>query len=193
MQLAKRCDDRRFELDNITALSDLHMNKSQLNIVSDYLDRAQELIKDVTYNREIINIYRRISAFNKLKGNYKEALLYQEKANELHESVYGSKTTNNVLLLESEYVEFENASRIAEQTQLISLKDDVIRWQYLTIGAFVLILTLALIILYGVHRNHKQKKLANIALEGIVKERTVGFAKSLSDLQQKLLIRGRSI
>jgi tetratricopeptide (TPR) repeat protein len=187
LDYARKFQDRRFELDNLDVLASINLNKKNLKLVEYYLSEAIKVPKNNSLNREVLNLYARLGEFHKAKKDFRKASLFQDKYTALNDSIFSDHLTNSLVRMESEYVEFQNQERIREQAELLSLKDEIIRWQYLMIVSVALALGLVMFTLYSLYRKHQNKKYANIILEDKVRERTDGFNASLSELTRVLI------
>ena len=97
---------------------------------------------------------------------------YQQKYIQLKDSTFNEQMTTNLMKAQATYLERENTARIESQSQVLALKEEIIKSQYqlnILIGVGALILVgIALLLV----RSNKQKQILNLLLDQKVKERT---------------------
>jgi tetratricopeptide (TPR) repeat protein len=182
--LAKRLGHQRNQLIAVFDLAEIYFQRNQISQVIKYLSEAESVMRDSPFRHELVALYSSFISLYKKRGDVKKMTSYQDKYIQLTDSIYGQRLTNNLMKIESEYLERGNKAKIAEQQQLLALKDLVIRRQNalkILIGVITLLLIALLYILY---RSHRQRKSTNRLLDLKVKERTAALESSHFALKQ---------
>ncbi len=185
--LAKEINDVRLQMDNVVYLSRIHMQDRRLDLVEKYLDEAIRLIDvGAPYSLELIKIYGELYGFYREVGDYKKVSLYQEKYIQLKDSIYGEELTRNLMIVESQYLERENAEKIASQGRILALNEEVIfRQRVLNVLAGIVAALLAALAIV-LTRDISRKKAMNLMLEKKVRERTEELENNQQILKRSL-------
>jgi tetratricopeptide (TPR) repeat protein len=184
--LAKKLDSRRFQLILVLNLTKLYFQREQISVAMKYLSEAESIMQNSPFGYELINLYSRFFSLYKKAGNKRKMVFYQEKYIQLNDSLYNEALTNNLMKIESAYLERANTSRIIEQEQLLALKDQVIKRQHavnVLTGLITVLLTILLAILI---RHYRYRQSANHVLDQKVKERTAALESNHFALKQLL-------
>ena len=181
--LAKKLNDTRFQLDNIDYLSQIFIQQKRMASATFYLNEAEALIrKNSAFNLEKIKIYSQFSQLYLKTKEYKKAAHYQMKYIQLKDSVYNEELTTNLMKTEAEYMERENTAKIATQSEIILLKEEMINRQWILniVTGFLGFMTLTFLIF--LFRNYQQKKNLNLMLDKKIEERTRELELSRDEL-----------
>jgi tetratricopeptide (TPR) repeat protein len=182
--LAKKTGHKREQLILTNDLVDICFKTNKISSGMKCLSEAELIMQQAPFRYELFLLYPKFSFFYKKTGNNKKRTLYQEKYIQLMDSIYGQWQINNLMKIESEYLERGNKARITEQQQLLEFKDLVIRRQN-ALNILIGVITLLLIALfYILYRSHRQRKSANRLLDLKVKERTTEIESSYLILKQ---------
>lgn len=149
-----------------------------------YLSEAESIMKTVPFDSESMGLYYRFFSFYKKTTNKKKLVFYQERYIKLHDDILSKTLVNNLMKIESEYLERDNKGKIAEQEQLLVLQDQVIK-RINVFNILVIVMTVLLaLLLYVLYRSNIEKKLASQLLEQRVRERTATLEQSYLLLKQ---------
>jgi hypothetical protein len=155
-----------------------------------YVDEIESIISQGTlYNPVIIDIYFDLISHYKKSGDGKKVALYQAKYIALQNSTFSYELMSSLMKIEGGHIEKENQEKIETQNKMLTLKEDAIaRQQYLNI--FIGLVILLLVILVSIlHRNNRQKHLANQLLDKKVQERTQELQQNRDALERSWLER----
>lgn len=183
--LAKKLGNERYQLVVSLDLIDIYYQRSQTSLAVSYLLEAEPIMRRTSFDHEHLLLYRIFLSFHNKAGNDKKKAFYQEKYIQLVDSI-NNQLANNLMKIESEYLERKNKARIAEQEQLLALKDQVIWWQN-ALNILIGVITVLLItLLYILYRSNRLRKSANRLLDLKVKERTAALESNHLVLKQSL-------
>ena len=180
---SKKLNNSRFQFDNIFNLSKIYIKQNRIKTAELYLGEAEKLIRQGTpFNLEVINIYSGFSQLYRKTKNFEKASHYQLKYIQLKDSVYNEELTTNLMKTEAEYMERENTAKIATQSEIILLKEEIINRQWILniITGFLGFMTLTFLIF--LFRNYQQKKNLNLMLDKKIEERTRELELSRDEL-----------
>jgi tetratricopeptide (TPR) repeat protein len=191
--LARALDDKRYQLIAVCYLEDIYLQRNQVSLAALYLAEAESIMEESPFAYELIDLYSRLFSLHKKTGNKRKMAFYQEQYIELKDNIYNEVLTNNLMKIESDYLERANKARITAQEQLLVLKDQVIRWQN-ALNVLIGIITILLVsLLYILYRSNRQRKSANQLLDLKVKERTAALESSHLALKQSLEEEDRTV
>ena len=170
---SKKLNNSRFQFDNIYYLAEIYIRQNRIRKAEYFLREAEKLIRQgAPFNLEMIKIYSRFSQLYLKTKNFEKASHYQLKYIQLRDSIYNEALTTNLMKIESNYRERENIEKIAEQNEVLSLKEDIIVKQE-RLNVFAGMLAFMLVILVAIlWKSIRQKKLMNKILDQKVIERT---------------------
>lgn len=178
--LAKRLGKKRFQLVLIIELTDLYLQKDQFPIAMQYLLKAESMMRYSPFRYELTILYDRLCSCYRKIGDKKRMVFYQQKYIQAKNALYNETMTNNLMKIESEYIERTNKARITEQEQLLSLKDQIIERQRMLNALVGVMVSLLIMLLYVLYRSNSRKKLMAEILDSWVKERTAALESSYS-------------
>jgi tetratricopeptide (TPR) repeat protein len=121
--LARKLGNKRYQLSNALVITDIYFQQDQSSLATRYLAEVELTMQQAPFGYELIKLYPRLSLFYKRTGNVKKRIFYQEKCAQLMDSIYSRQLTNNLMKIESDYLERKNKAKIAEQDELLTLKD----------------------------------------------------------------------
>ncbi len=172
-ELAMEIPDTRYQLDNIYMLAKLYVDDLRFKEAEDVLMEAEKLIdRGSVFNLENIKIYYRLTDFYIHINDYRKALAYQSKYVLLKDSVYNEGLINGLMKAEAIFSEKENAARIASQSQLIQINNEVIRRQGLVNKLAWGLVFVSVCLIFVVLRSYQHRKRINLLLEKRIGERT---------------------
>ena len=187
---ARNENDIRFQLDNIGFLSQLYISDSRDSLATVYLKTAEDLIdKNLSFNLERIKIYSTLTGLYFKVREFEKAYLYLHKYSQLRDSIFSEEITSNLMNAEANFLERENAIKIASQNELISVKDEVIVRQNILnrVIALLGLISGGFVILLFYH--YREKRRINTILERKIDERTrelqVSHEKLLTTLNEQ--------
>lgn len=171
--LARKNKNDRLELDNIVYLSQIFLNTGDLALAERFLGVAEELIKKgLSYNLELMKVYKEFARLYEMKGEYKRAIQFQWRHIELRDSTQNEEATIALMRIEANHVELEKNAEIEIQNKMLELNAQVIsRQRIASIFAFSTVVLLAGFVLLLV-RSVREKRSRNADLEKRVKSRT---------------------
>lgn len=177
--LAGQLQNVRYQLDNINYLADIYILRKEMGKATLYLETAEKLIaKSGSFNLEMIKIFKRFSQVYDKTGDFKNALRYQKKYNQLKDSIYNDKLTKNLMKLEAAHLEKQNQARIAAQNEVLALKDSAIERQIALNILVGIVAVMAVLLAVSLFRSNLQKQRINLVLDERVKERTRQFEEN---------------
>jgi tetratricopeptide (TPR) repeat protein len=184
---AKENHDTRFQFDNIYLLTEIYLRAKHFQKAEELLLEAEKLISaGASFNLEIIKIYSRFSQLYLATQDYKKASVYQFRYIQLKDSIYNEELTTNLMRVQAEFMERENAAKIAGQAEVLRLNQEVIRHQRgLNIASGFLMAAVATILVFLL-KNYREKRTLNILLEKKVKERTLELELNHDCLQRTI-------
>jgi tetratricopeptide (TPR) repeat protein len=190
--LAKNLGNERYQLVVARDLIDIYYQWNQASLAVPYLLEVEPIMERTTFDYDQMLLCKNVFSLYKKTGNDKKRAFYQEKCIQLVDSI-NNQLTNNLMKIESEYLERKNKARIAEQEQLLALKDQVIWWQN-ALNVLIGVITVLLIaLLYILYRSNRQRKSANQLLDLKVKERTAALESSHLALKRSLEKEDRTV
>jgi two-component system, sensor histidine kinase and response regulator len=185
--------DFRFQLDHIERLCEIYIEAKRFSEARKLLARADPILSTVTLNSEAEKIYRRHISLYKAIGDVQRLAIYQDKYLQIHDSVFSTQLAVNLTRAEADYQRREAATELKNREEVIGLKDSLISSQRLVIAMTAVTIVLLTLLLFIAVRQNKIKKNANRLLDEKVRERTVCFATSISELKQRLSAREEMI
>ena len=186
LQEAVKKGEKRYQFQNIDALSDIYLRRNQLDLAEQYLKSVEPMAKDVSLNRERIALYFRFSTLYKRKDDYDKQAFYQEKYIQLKDSIFSDQLTNNLMQIESDYQEWKNKTQLLAQGQLLDLKNEVISRQNLLNILAGVIAVLLVVLVFALWKSNQQRTVANRKLDQKVQERTLELESSHRALRQEV-------
>lgn len=170
---SKALDNRRMQFDNIYYLARICMSQKRMREALYYLDEADKKIEQgAPFNLEKLKIYSSLIELHSLLKDYKKVAHYQGKYIHLKDSIYDEALTTNLMQIESDYQERGNQAKIAEQNEVLNLKEEIINRQSILNIMTGLLAIITFTFLIFIFRSLKFKKHLNHLLENRIEERT---------------------
>lgn len=187
LNMAKSTNDDRMLLDNLYMLASIELENGNTNEAGQHLQEARAVIElGSPFNLEKIKILGQLAELSFQLHNFQKTADYQRKYIMLRDSIYDESVTTALMSAEADFQERKNQSKIAEQTAIISNKENTIRAQILlnlVVGLLMITTIASLMILF---RNYKAKVNVNSLLERKVRERTLELDGAISSLSKEL-------
>lgn len=180
---SKELNNPRMQFDNIYFLAEIYIMQGSIKKVAYYLGEAQKLITQTApFPMEILKIYSRLYEMHSYLHNFEKVAHYQGKYIKLKDSIYNEALTTNLMKIESDFQERANIEKIAEQNEVLVLKEEIIyrQWVLNIVTGFLGFTTLALLIF--VFRSYRQKMNLNVILDKKIAERTRQLELSRDEL-----------
>lgn len=173
LRMARKEKNTRVTLDNISYISKILIKEGNLRQANLYLKEAEGIInKGVPFPDQMLVVYSGFCDLYESLKNYRKLAVYQSKYIELNDSIYSNKLTSRLMTAEAEFTQRENSAKIAAQSEIILLKEDIIKRQMLLSGVVGILCLLTLAFSIFIFGSLRQKKDANALLERRIRERT---------------------
>jgi signal transduction histidine kinase len=203
--LAKKLDDTRYQAENLFNLANIAIDKEHYDKALAHLQEVENISRKAGYNQILIDSYFSYSKLYHQMGDYEKEASYQSKYIKLKDSVYSDKLIKNLAKVQTNYHERENLKTIAEQDEVLKLKEEVIarqRTQYFFILTITILSILLTFVFIRFNRSQQQAnveltrakreiedknqelELNNAALDARVQERTIELQRSNEELQK---------
>lgn len=170
---AKALHDIRFQLDNIYYLTSMYIQENRLVEAAVYLSKGEGLFEPgVPLNAEKANIYSNLAELNLRRENFERASHYQRLESRMKEIVFNEDLSRNLMRVEADRIEKQNAARVAEKDRVLALQGEIIQRQNMLnlISAFLLVVFVSFVLV--LFRSYRQKRRLNRLLAEKVAERT---------------------
>lgn len=182
--VARKLGNKRFQLIVLTGLVDIYLTRGQLPLAIEHLSEAESAMRGMALKVELAEMYLRFRSYSKRAGDTKGLIFYQKKYIQVNDSIHSEASKNNLMKIESEYLERTNNAKITEQEQLLALQDEVIERQNMLNVLVGIMAVLLLMLLYVLYRSNRQRRLVSRFLEQKVRERTRALELSYAQLRQ---------
>jgi tetratricopeptide (TPR) repeat protein len=183
-QLSKAINDRRFQVDNLLAVSKIALKQNDQNSRKEALDSALTLLDDhKPLLRESLAVYNLLFEYYLDVKNYAQATKYQNLYIELNDKVSNLNFATRMMEVESRYLNKQHAAELLAEKEISLLKEEVIYRQKIgniLMGGLVLMLLVIVGAMVSIIRN---KRKINRYLEACVQRRT----KELQEKTEHLL------
>jgi tetratricopeptide (TPR) repeat protein len=185
LRTAQALQDVRFQLDNIYFLTCMYIQDNRLAEAAVYLRKGEGLFdRDIPLNAEKANIYSNLAELNLRRENFERASHYQRLESRLKEIVFNEDLSRNLMRVEADRIEKQNAAKVAEKDRVLALQGEIIRRQnWLNVISVFLVVTIVCFLVVLL-RSYQQKRKVNRLLSEKVAERT-GELKTSTDLMLK--------
>jgi signal transduction histidine kinase len=203
--LAKQMNDLRYQVENLSNLADIALKKKDYDKVIEMLKETELISKKAGYNQMLISVYFSFSDLYGQLMDFEKEALYQKKYIRLKDSVYSDQLIKNLAKVQNNYQERENLKTIAEQDEVLKLKEEVIarqKTQYFFILTITILSILLTFVFIRFNRSQQQAnvdlarakreiedknqelEISNAALDARVQERTIELQQSNQELQK---------
>jgi len=202
---AKAINDKRQMAENCLSLGFIFLEQGDYEAAEKKLRETESLSKESGYNQILINTYLSFSRlYGKMKIFEKEAF-FQSKYITLKDSVYSDQLIRNLAKVQTKYQQRENLKTIAQQDEVLKLKEEVIsrqKTQYFFILTITILSILLTFVFIRFNRSQQQAnveltrakreienknqelEINNAALDARVQERTTELQQSNRELQK---------
>jgi signal transduction histidine kinase len=181
-EIAKEAGNTRFQGENLVYMAKVNIKLDNGKEAIKILGEAEKLIKQVSYNELLIDIYRQYSIIYNRMEDFRNASLYQHKYITLKDSVYNDDLIGDLAKIQTNYAERENLKKIAD-------KDEVIERQRSFQFAIVIIAVLAALLIFVLFRTNSVRKKVNLALsdaKAIIEDQNRQLLSSNYNLDREL-------
>ena len=173
LRSAQALQDVRFQLDNIYFLTCMYIQDNRLAEAAVYLRKGEGLFdRDIPLNAEKANIYSNLAELNLRRENFERASHYQRLESRLKEIVFNEDLSRNLMRVEADRIEKQNAAKVAEKDRVLALQGEIIQRQNMLnlISAFLLVVFVCFVVV--LFRSYRQKIRLNRLLAEKVAQRT---------------------
>lgn len=182
------------QLDNLYLLAKMSASDGQFGEARAYLTRAERIVQMGTpFNLEKIKIFEQLSQLYLATENFKRAAFYQSEYIRLKDSINNESVTARLMNIEAQHLESENHAKIAEQSQVIHLNQEIIKHQRRLNILYATVALLTIVILFFLLMTYCKKRTINVFLRKKIQERTCELEANRRELetkarQQKILL-----
>ena len=178
-----KCNNQRFQLENLIELSKLAMTLNNTAGARNYLNRVESIPDRSQYPELLLQLYKLEAKLFTRSKDFKNANLFLWKSAELRDEVFDSKVKLGLMKVQAQFAERENLARIEVQANVLSLQQKGIESQKLLnlLAAAVILLTIILVIL--LYKSNRRKQRINVMLDQRVKERTFELERNRDELK----------
>jgi signal transduction histidine kinase len=162
--------DLHFQGENLIRIAEIAFKKEEYQEAIERLSEAELLSKKSKYNLILINTYLIFSDLYKELKNHEKASAYQSKYIQLKDSVYSDQLIKNLAKVQSSYVQRENLRTIAQQDEVLKLKEEVISRQRTQYFFILTITVLSVLLTFVFVRFNRSQREANIELTRVKRE-----------------------
>src|SRR5690606_14913480 len=171
--IARKLGDERMQLDNLVYLARTERQFSRGDSALYYLRIAEGLVGNKhAFAYELIKVYGDLSSLYLSLGQLELALLYQQRAISLKDTVYSGQVATNLMRAQAQYIEKTHQLQVDAKSQVLELKEEVIRRQrYLNVFVGIIAILLLMFLWLAVRR-YQRKHRMNQLLDRLVSQRT---------------------
>lgn len=175
--------NQRIQIANLLLLGEIYLSSNKLNECESYLGSVELLPALTAYKHLQLVLYQlRARMFSKMK-NFENSSLFYEKYITLRNEIFGDEMNKRLRMIEVEFSERENLTKIESQSKLLSMQEDAISKQWwltaLSIFSSLLLATLTIVLL----KANKRKTRINKILDLRVQERTAELEQQRDNLR----------
>lgn len=182
--------DARFICENQVYLARSFIELCQYDLAKNALDHAEAILFSNKYDELLLDTYRVFIDLFQANGSFRELADYYQKFIPLRESIYGREAIQKIIAFEVELAEHENTLKLDNQSKILKLQIDAIKFHDQIFLAICLSVLLFLIIVIQVVYLLKKKK----KMYDSLKKRVFDRAQILeSSLQLQHHIRNRTL
>jgi tetratricopeptide (TPR) repeat protein len=179
LELSLKVDNKRFVAENELYLGRIEMVRGKAKKAKQYFENVIRIAEAGGYNQLRLESYGELSKFKKSRKDYFDAVNYQEKYINLHDSIWSEKVRANIMATQLEFEDQQNAMIILADKKRIEYEQtraSFIGAISVLLGLLALVLTLAIL----------NKKRINRRLDLKVKERTIELEFSRDLLRKSI-------
>jgi tetratricopeptide (TPR) repeat protein len=193
LEHARRFADTRREIDNLLGIAQTYFENRKFDLAVGILDQVASIPHFNRYQGSALWYFDLKSSVLEKTGKFKEGLHFRNEEKKLREVMYSAEIRNNLAVARLEFEEEQNEAMILKQSELITMKELVIkRKNLLLIVSFVLAAALLLLAAL-LYKLSKYQKRISADLDRKVLERTRDLQASEKELmrqmgEQKLLL-----
>jgi hypothetical protein len=164
------------------------INQNRTRDALNYLRAAERIIEKEAFpfNLEMLNIYSEFYEIYYSLKDYRKVALYQSRYIKLRDSIYSESLTTALMKIESDHQQLENIKKIAEQEEVLLLKERIIKSQLILNLVTGLLGFITLCFLLLLFRTYKRKDDMNRLLDKKIKERTHELEVSRNEMVKGL-------
>ncbi len=163
---------------NFAGLAELRYEQKRISEAIDFLDKSQEVAKEMGYRNIILQNYLLYTKMYSDLGDYQRTSYYQGLYIRLNGEIFNGDLIKNISRISSDYQEQENLKTIAEKDEILELNGEVIFQQQMLVWLLIAVAVLTSLLGYVIYRNYKKIKAVNGALAS---------AKRIIEVQNRLL------
>jgi signal transduction histidine kinase/Tfp pilus assembly protein PilF len=181
-EIAKETGNTRFQGENLVYMAKVNIKLDRPDESIRILSEAEKLIKEVSYNELLIDIYRQYSIIYNRKEDFRNASVYQHKYITLKDSVYNDDLIGDLAKIQTNFAERENRKTIAD-------KEEIIERQRSLNFSIIIIALLASMLIFVLFRTNRVRKKVNLALsdaKAIIEDQNRQLLNSNYNLDREL-------
>ena len=203
--ISKKIGDKRYQAENLFSLGNIAIENRKYDEATLKLIETESISEGAGYNQILISTYSSLSKLYNDTKNFEKASIYQSKYIKLKDSVYSDQLIKNLAKVQTNYQERENLKTIAEQDEVLKLKEEIIsrqKTQYFFILTITILSILLTFVFIRFNRSQQQAnveltrakreienknqelEISNAALDARVQERTIELQQSNHELQK---------
>jgi hypothetical protein len=183
LALSRKNNVKRFELDNINALARIEIESDNLSEANKWLNAAALILKADQYLlNESLSYYELRSKYYSKAGAYKKSRDYEHLYGQLLNKLFNRSWASRMMEIEEGHLNKEHQKALDSQTQIAALREEVIFRQKVANGLMGAITLMLLVIGYFLFVSVRNKKRANLYLEGCVRNRTNELLENRNEL-----------
>lgn len=196
LKIARKLNDKRFQLENLVSLARINVIMKEEVEAKKNLLEAEEIVLGTEYNEIAISIYREFSKLYNQSNDYRNASIYQDKYIALKDSTYSEQLIKNLASVQVNYEERANLLTIQEKDENIKLQNELIarqRLQYIFIVLVaMLIVLLATVLIWANRRQHRHNAALSEA-KRVIEEQNKELTKSNEELDHRVQQKTRDL
>ena len=184
--------DARFICENQVYLARTFIELCKYDLAKNALDHAEAILFSNKYDEVLLDTYRVFIELFQANGNFDELAGYYQKFIPLRETIYGRDAIQKIIAFEVDLAQHENSSKLDNQSKILKLQSDAIKFYNQIFLAICLSALLFLIIVFQIIYLLKKKKSMYVSLKKRVFERSKFLGVNLQ-LQSKVKKESRQI
>lgn len=188
LTIARSINDKRFQIENLLNLAIAERQQSNPKDAILFLKEAEEIAVKTNYGQLLIGVYKEFSNIYNEQKSFQNSAIYQGKYIKLKDSLYSADLIKNLARVQTNFAERENIKTIKEKTEVLVLKDKLLKKQRelsaVIVAVTLIVLTFAFILIIFQRKYSKRLKEVNLKLEEKVLERTQDLKKTNEKLER---------